>query len=124
MVLSRKRLGCPIQVWNKLLSKVGVFKCLGVLFMSEGRGAVNLHDIRVDADAASDQLCERKRLVTKVKLTISPSIYNIGVHHDWDKCGLKKIKRSKKKKIHIKHRVRLQRTLVLTLSFTSVFSML
>lgn len=98
MVLSRKRLGCPIQVWNKLLSKVGVFKCLGVLFMSEGRGAVNLHDIRVDADAASDQLCERKRLVTKVKLTISPSIYNIGVHHDWDKCGLKKIKRSKKKK--------------------------
>ena len=37
MVLSRKRVDCPLQVGGESLLQVEEFKYLGVLFMSEGK---------------------------------------------------------------------------------------
>ncbi|WP_411913715.1 RNA-directed DNA polymerase [Vibrio sp. Y159] len=37
MVLSRKRVDCPLQVRGEVLPQVEEFKYLGILFMSEGR---------------------------------------------------------------------------------------
>jgi len=37
MVLSRKRVACPLQVGGEILPQAEEFKYLGVLFTSEGR---------------------------------------------------------------------------------------
>lgn len=36
-VLSRKRVECPLQIWDEVLPQVQEFKCLTVLLTNEGR---------------------------------------------------------------------------------------
>ncbi|XP_042604086.1 uncharacterized protein LOC122141275 [Cyprinus carpio] len=79
MVLSRKRVACPLQVGGDLLPQVEEFKYLGVLFMSEGR-MERENDSRIGAASALMRLMYlpvvvKKELSCKLKLSIYLSIY-------------------------------------------------
>ncbi len=79
MVLSRKRVACPLQVGGVLLPQVEEFKYLGVLFTSEGRMEREI-DRRIGAASAVMRSMYRsvvvkKELSRKAKLSIYLSIY-------------------------------------------------
>ncbi|MDG2633017.1 hypothetical protein P7M35_24665, partial [Vibrio parahaemolyticus] len=79
MVLSRKRVDCPLQVGGEVLPQVEEFKYLGILFMSEGRMEREI-DRRIGAASAVMQALNRsvvvkRELSQKVKLSIYRSIY-------------------------------------------------
>ncbi len=79
MVLSRKRVACPLQVGGVLLPQVEEFKYLGVLFTSEGRMEREI-DRRIGAASAVMRSMYRsvvvkKELSCKAKLSIYRSIY-------------------------------------------------
>ncbi|XDV31537.1 hypothetical protein PO909_002528 [Leuciscus waleckii] len=79
MVLSRKRVVCPLQVGGEFLPQVEEFKYLGVLFTSEGRMEREI-DRRIGAASAVMQSLYRsvvvkKELSRKAKLSIYQSIY-------------------------------------------------
>ncbi len=79
MVLSRKRVACPLQVGGVLLPQVEEFKYLGVLFTSEGRMEREI-DRRIGAASAVMRSMYRsvvvkKELSRKAKLSIYRSIY-------------------------------------------------
>ena len=79
MVLSRKRVPCPLQVGGELLPQVEEFKYLGVLFTSEGRMEREI-DRRIGAASAVKRsmylsVVVKKELSCKVKLSIYRSIY-------------------------------------------------
>ncbi len=79
MVLSRKRVACPLQVGGVLLPQVEEFKYLGVLFTSEG-GMEREIDRRIGAASAVMRSMYRsvvvkKELSRKAKLSIYLSIY-------------------------------------------------
>ncbi len=74
MVLSRKRVACPLQVGGVLLPQVEEFKYLGVLFTSEGRMEREI-DRRIGAASAVMSCVVKKELSRKAKLSIYRSIY-------------------------------------------------
>uniref|UniRef100_A0A6Q2ZFL9 ribonuclease H n=1 Tax=Esox lucius TaxID=8010 RepID=A0A6Q2ZFL9_ESOLU len=79
MVLSRKRVACPLQVGGECLPQVDEFKYLGVLFTSEGRMEREI-DRRIGAASAVMRSMYRsvmvkKELSRKAKLSIYQSIY-------------------------------------------------
>lgn len=79
MVLSRKRVACPLQVGGEILPQVEEFKYLGVLFTSEGRMEREI-DRRIGAASAVMRSMYRsvvvkKELSRKAKLSIYQSIY-------------------------------------------------
>ena len=79
MVLSRKRVPCPLQVGGELLPQVEEFKYLGVLFPSEGRMEREI-DRRIGASSAVMwsmylSVVVKKELSCKLKLSIYLSIY-------------------------------------------------
>ncbi|XDV26977.1 hypothetical protein PO909_030586 [Leuciscus waleckii] len=79
MVLSRKRVACPLQVGGEFLPQVEEFKYLGVLFTSEGR-LERETDRRISAASAVMRSMYRsvvvkKELSRKAKLSIYRSIY-------------------------------------------------
>ncbi|KAK3565231.1 hypothetical protein QTP86_001041 [Hemibagrus guttatus] len=79
MVLDRKKVACTFQVGEELLPQVEEFKCLGVLFTSEGRMDREI-DRRIGAAAAVMRSMYRsvvmkKELSRKAKLSIYQSIY-------------------------------------------------
>ncbi|XDV14816.1 hypothetical protein PO909_014999 [Leuciscus waleckii] len=79
MVLSRKRVACPLQVGGEFLPQVEEFKYLGVLFTSEGRMEREI-DRRIGAASAIMRSMYRsvvvkKELSCKAKLSIYQSIY-------------------------------------------------
>ncbi|KAL0152538.1 hypothetical protein M9458_052261 [Cirrhinus mrigala] len=79
MVLSRKRVACPLQVGRESLPQVEEFKYLGVLFTSEGRMEREI-DRRIGAASAVMRSLYRsvvvkKELSCKAKLSIYRSIY-------------------------------------------------
>ncbi|CAM4608815.1 unnamed protein product [Leuciscus chuanchicus] len=79
MVLSRKRVACPLQVGGEFLPQVEEFMYLGVLFMSEGRMHREI-DRRIGAASAVMRSMYRsvvvkKELSRKAKLSIYRSIY-------------------------------------------------
>ncbi|CAM4603447.1 unnamed protein product [Leuciscus chuanchicus] len=79
MVLSRKRVVCPLQVGGEFLPQVEEFKYLGVLFTSEGRIEREI-DRRIGAASAVMRSLYRsvvvnKELSRKAKLSIYRSIY-------------------------------------------------
>ncbi|XP_051789808.1 uncharacterized protein LOC127529636 [Erpetoichthys calabaricus] len=79
MVLSRKRVECPLRVGGEILPQVEEFKYLGVLFTSEGRMEREI-DRRISAASAVMRALHRsvvvkKELSRKAKLSIYQSIY-------------------------------------------------
>ncbi len=76
MVLSRKKVACPLQVGGVLLPQVEEFKYLGVLFTSEGRMEREI-DRRIGAAMRSmyRSVVVKKELSRKAKLSIYRSIY-------------------------------------------------
>ncbi|CAM4611183.1 unnamed protein product [Leuciscus chuanchicus] len=79
MVLSWKRVACPLQVGGEFLPQVEEFKNLGVLFTSEGRMEWEI-DRRIGAASAVMRSMYRsvvvkKELSRKAKLSIYQSIY-------------------------------------------------
>ncbi|XP_049899777.1 uncharacterized protein LOC126389867 [Epinephelus moara] len=79
MVLSRKRVDCPLQVKGEVLRQVEEFKYLGILFTSEGRMEREI-DRRIGAASAVMQALIRsvvvkRELSQKAKLSIYRSIY-------------------------------------------------
>ncbi|XDV52909.1 hypothetical protein PO909_021551 [Leuciscus waleckii] len=79
MVLSRKRVACPLQVGGEFLPQVDEFKYLGVLFTSEGRMEWEI-DRRIGAASAVMRSMYRsvvvkKELSRKAQLSIYRSIY-------------------------------------------------
>ena len=79
MVLSRKRVDCPLQVGGEFLPQVEEFRYLGVLFTSEGRMEREI-DRRIGAASAVMRSLYRsvvvkKELSCKAKLSIYRSIY-------------------------------------------------
>ncbi|KAG1932899.1 hypothetical protein F2P79_020886 [Pimephales promelas] len=79
MVLSRKRVACPLQVGGEILPQVEEFNYLGVLFTSEGRMEQEI-DRRIGAASAVMRSMYRsvvvkKELSRKAKLLIYWSIY-------------------------------------------------
>jgi len=79
MVLSWKRVECPLQVGNEILSQVEEFKYLGVLFTSEGRMEREIDGWIGAASAVMWALhwsvVVKKELSQKAKLSIYWSIY-------------------------------------------------
>ncbi|KAA0706920.1 hypothetical protein E1301_Tti002240 [Triplophysa tibetana] len=79
MVLSRKRVACPLQVGVELLPQVEEFKYLGVLFTSEGRMEREIDRWIGAASAVMRSLYRsvvvKKELSRKAKLSIYRSIY-------------------------------------------------
>ncbi|XP_061622105.1 furin (paired basic amino acid cleaving enzyme) a isoform X2 [Phyllopteryx taeniolatus] len=71
MVLSRKRVACPLQVGDEILPQVEEFKYLAVLFTSEGRMEREM-DRRIGAASAVMQTLYRSDIL---KLSIYRSIY-------------------------------------------------
>uniref|UniRef100_A0A3P9D6Y1 Uncharacterized protein n=1 Tax=Maylandia zebra TaxID=106582 RepID=A0A3P9D6Y1_9CICH len=79
MVLSRKRVECPLRVGDEFLPQVEEFKYLGVLFASDGRRELEI-DRRIGAAAAVMRTLHRsvvvkRELSVKAKLSIYRSIY-------------------------------------------------
>uniref|UniRef100_A0A669C209 Reverse transcriptase domain-containing protein n=1 Tax=Oreochromis niloticus TaxID=8128 RepID=A0A669C209_ORENI len=79
MVLSRKRVECPLRVGDEFLPQVEEFKYLGVLFASDGRREPEI-DRRIGAAAAVMRTLHRfvvvkRELSVKAKLSIYRSIY-------------------------------------------------
>ncbi|KAI3351447.1 hypothetical protein L3Q82_020304 [Scortum barcoo] len=79
MVLSRKRVDCPLRVGEEFLPQVEEFKYLGVLFTSEGKMEREM-DRRIGAASAVLQTLVRsvvvkRELSQKAKLSIYWSIY-------------------------------------------------
>uniref|UniRef100_A0A669EXX2 Reverse transcriptase domain-containing protein n=1 Tax=Oreochromis niloticus TaxID=8128 RepID=A0A669EXX2_ORENI len=79
MVLSRKRVECPLRVGDEFLPQVEEFKYLGVLFASDGRREPEI-DRRIGAAAAVMRTLHRsvvvkRELNVKAKLLIYRSIY-------------------------------------------------
>ncbi|XP_051936482.1 uncharacterized protein LOC127610385 [Hippocampus zosterae] len=79
MVLSRKRVECPLRVGGEILPQVEEFKYLGVLFTSEGRREREI-DRRIGAASAVMRTLYRsvvvkKELSQRAKLSIYRSIY-------------------------------------------------
>ncbi|XP_051775984.1 uncharacterized protein LOC127526050 [Erpetoichthys calabaricus] len=79
MVLSWKRVECPLRVGSEILPQVEEFKYLGVLFMSEGRMEREI-DRRIGAASTVMRALHRsvvvkKELSRKAKLSIYQSIY-------------------------------------------------
>ncbi|XP_061647372.1 uncharacterized protein LOC133486367 [Phyllopteryx taeniolatus] len=74
VVLSRKRVACPLQVGDEILPQVKEFKYLGVLFTSEGRMEREI-DRRIGAASAVMRTLHRSIVVKKAKLSIYRSIY-------------------------------------------------
>ncbi|KAK3560600.1 hypothetical protein QTP86_010935 [Hemibagrus guttatus] len=79
MVLDRKKVACTLQVGGEVLPQVEEFKCLGVLFTSEGRMDREI-DRRIRAAAAVMRSMYRsvvvkKELSRKAKPSIYQSIY-------------------------------------------------
>ncbi|XP_049451749.1 acetylserotonin O-methyltransferase 2 isoform X2 [Epinephelus fuscoguttatus] len=79
MVLSRKRVDCPLQVRGEVLPLVEEFKYLGIFFTSEGRMEREI-DRRTGAASAVMQALNRsivvkRELSQKAKLSIYRSIY-------------------------------------------------
>ncbi|GAA6099878.1 uncharacterized protein LOC111191400, partial [Tachysurus ichikawai] len=79
MVLSRKRVACPLQVGGELLSQVEEFKYLGVLFTSEGRMERKIDRWIGGSSAVMRSIYRsvvvKKELSCKAKLSIYQSIY-------------------------------------------------
>ncbi|MDG2595023.1 reverse transcriptase domain-containing protein, partial [Vibrio parahaemolyticus] len=78
MVLSRKRVDCPLEVGEEVLPQVEEFKYLGILFTSEGRMEREM-DRRVGVASAVMRALRRSVMVKtelgrKAKLSISWSI--------------------------------------------------
>ena len=79
MVLSRKRVECPLRVGNEVLRQVEEFRYLGILFTSEGRMEREV-DRRIGAASAVMRALRRSVLVKrelsrKAKLSVYWSIY-------------------------------------------------
>ena len=79
MVLSRKRVECPLRVGDEVLPQVEEFKYLGILFTSEGRMEREI-DRRIGAASAVMRVLRRsvvvkRELSRKAKLSIYWSIY-------------------------------------------------
>uniref|UniRef100_A0A669BS49 Reverse transcriptase domain-containing protein n=1 Tax=Oreochromis niloticus TaxID=8128 RepID=A0A669BS49_ORENI len=79
MVLSRKRVECPLRVRDKFLPQVEEFKYLGVLFTSDGRREPEI-DRWIGAAAAAmrtlyQSVVVKRELNIKAKLSIYRSIY-------------------------------------------------
>ncbi len=79
MVLSRKRVACPLQVGGVLLPQVEEFKYLGVLFTSEGRMEREI-ERRIGAASAVMRsmywsIVVKNELSRKAKISIYRSIY-------------------------------------------------
>ncbi|CAI5677887.1 unnamed protein product [Oreochromis niloticus] len=79
IVLSRKRVECPLRVGDEFLPQVEEFKYLGVLFASDGRREPEI-DRRIGAAAAVMRTLHRsvvvkRELSVKAKLSIYRSIY-------------------------------------------------
>uniref|UniRef100_A0A8C9VLN8 Reverse transcriptase domain-containing protein n=1 Tax=Scleropages formosus TaxID=113540 RepID=A0A8C9VLN8_SCLFO len=79
MVLSRKKVDCPLRVRGELLPQVEEFKYLGVLFTSEGKTERQVHR-RIGAASAAMRSLYRSVVVKrepsrKAKLSIYRSIY-------------------------------------------------
>ncbi|XP_076732247.1 LINE-1 reverse transcriptase homolog [Maylandia zebra] len=79
MVLSQKRVECPLPVGDEFLPQVEEFKYLGVLFASDGRREPEIHR-RIRAAAAVMRTLHRsvvvkRELSVKAKLSIHRSIY-------------------------------------------------
>ncbi|GAA6111505.1 uncharacterized protein LOC111191400, partial [Tachysurus ichikawai] len=79
MVLSRKRVACPLQDSGELLPQVEEFKYLGVLFTSEGRMEREINR-RIGVSSAVMRSIYRsavvkRKLSCKTKLSIYQSIY-------------------------------------------------
>ncbi|MDF4367610.1 hypothetical protein P3387_26150, partial [Vibrio parahaemolyticus] len=79
MVLSRKRVDCPLQVRGEVLPQVEEFKYLGILFTSEGRMEREI-DRRIGAASAVMRALNRsvvvkRELSQKAKLSIYRSIF-------------------------------------------------
>ena len=79
MVLSRKRVDCPLQVGGESLLQVEEFKYLGVLFTSEGKMEREI-DRRIGAASAvmralRQSVVDKRELSQKAKLSIYRSIY-------------------------------------------------
>ncbi|XP_051931184.1 uncharacterized protein LOC127607121 [Hippocampus zosterae] len=79
MVLSRKRVDCPLRVGEKILPQVQEFKYHGVLFTSEGRREREI-DRRIGAASALMRtlyrsVVEKKELSQRAKRSIYRSIY-------------------------------------------------
>ena len=79
MVLSRKRVECPLQVGGEVLPQVEEFKYLGILFTSEGRMEREI-DRRIGAAAAvlrslNRSVVVKRELSRKAKLSIYRSVY-------------------------------------------------
>jgi len=64
MVLSQKRVECPLRVVNEILSQVDKFKYLGVLFTREGQMEQEI-DRRIGAASAVIQALHRPVVVKK-----------------------------------------------------------
>ena len=79
MVLSRKRVECPLRVRDEILPQVEEFKYLGVLFTSEGRMEREINR-RIGAASAVMRTLHRsvvvkRELSRKAKLSIYQSIF-------------------------------------------------
>ena len=79
MVLSRKRVGCPLRVGEEALPQVEEFKYLGILFTSEGRMEREM-DRRIGAASAVMRTLNRsvvvkRELSRKAKLSVYRSVY-------------------------------------------------
>ena len=79
MVLSRKRVECPLQVGQVALLQVEEFKYLGILFTSDGRREREI-DRRIGAASAVMRTLHRsvvvkRELSRKAKLSIYRSVY-------------------------------------------------
>jgi len=86
MVLSRKRVACPLWGGNGILPQVEDFKYLGVLVMSEGRMEREI-DRRIGEASAVMRALHRplvvkKELSQKAKLSIYRSIYVPALTYD------------------------------------------
>ncbi len=66
MVLSRKKVACPLQVGGEVLPQVDEFKYLGVLFTSEGRMEREI-DRRIGAASAVVRSMYRSVMVKELK---------------------------------------------------------
>lgn len=79
MVLSRKRVACPLRIGDEVLPQVEEFKYVGVLFTSEGRKEREI-DRRIGAASAVMRALHRsvvvkRELSRKAKLSIYQSIF-------------------------------------------------
>ena len=79
MVLSRKRVACPLRIGDEVLPQVEEFKYVGVLFTSEGRKEREI-DRRIGAASAVMRALHRsvvvkRELSRKAKLLIYQSIF-------------------------------------------------